>query len=205
MYMESYGEQQDNTMWIFTVITIALAAAIGILVTKKLKPTQPTITIHDGKNITTKNGTPGILYSGGTTATSKEELRLRGDLQQYFELLPRELFLITFEDQQGIRHKLTPDIIIKHPKVVVEYDPSFHHLGKENHDWMRGYLYEQLGYGVVRLRTGDQMEKLGPYDVVDTKKSGYDKKKHLAELVTQINQAKPQPGANINYRFDIRK
>lgn len=134
---------------------------------------------------------PGALYTGGSEATSKLEMRVRGDLESLgFILYPQGTAIITLPDENGNKHRYTPDIIIKRPKVIVEVDPEFTHLGKEADDERRGRLYQQLGYGVVRYRLGKNLRRMGPYDVVRPYKD-YNPRLDLPLLKSSINRAKP--------------
>lgn len=143
------------------------------------------------KKVPLAQAQPGQLYTGGSEATSKLEMRIRSDLKAAgFKLYPQGTALITYPDENGNKHRYTPDIIVKKPKVIVEVDPEFTHLGKEHDDERRGRLYQQLGYGVVRYRLGKNLRRMGPYDVVRPYKD-YNKKMDLKLLTSRIKRAKP--------------
>lgn len=141
-----------------------------------------------------KNARPGQLYSDGNTATSKLERRVRADIEKMgFSLYPPSTALVTDEDERGRIHKYTPDIMVKSRKVIVEVDPEFTHAGieKEADDRRRGQCYEDLGYGVVRLRLGKGLNSWGKYSL-HFDKEDWDPDTMYRPLMRMIQKARPE-------------
>lgn len=98
--------------------------------------------------------------------TSKTEQDLRQRLSDAGLALHRGRSAIQcgFDDTRGNWPVLTPDFLIKDSKVCIEFDSGYTHTGEEDADRRRNKLLEDVGWTVVRLRTGG-LPALGPYDV----------------------------------------
>lgn len=156
--------------------------------------------VREGKAPPLRVAEPGSLYSDGSTATSKLEMSIRNDLERKgFKFYPQGTALFTFPDELGNKHKYTPDMICMTRKVIVEVDPLYTHAGKEADDARRSRLYQQLGYGVVRVRIGKGMYALGKYDVV-LGHSDYRPHTDLRLIVTAIRRAKPEKRSSNTWR-----
>ena len=156
--------------------------------------------VRSGKTPPLKTAEPGALYADGNTATSKLEMSIRRDLERSgFKFYPQGTALITFPDELGKKHRYTPDMILRTRKLIVEVDPKFTHEGKEDDDARRGRLYQQLGYGVVRIRMGRGMYALGRYDVV-LDHEDYRPHTDLHRIVTAMRRAKPEKRSSNTWR-----
>ena len=144
---------------------------------------------------------PGMLFADGSTATSKVETTVRKRLEDSrLPLYPPSTAVITYPDEEGYMHKYTPDIIVQKPRVIVEVDPEYTHKGKEKDDARRGLMYEQLGYGVVRIRLGKGLYEIGEYDVWFPQKEWKDFM--LDEVLSSIRKARPSRHSMITWRSD---
>jgi hypothetical protein len=87
---------------------------------------------------------------------------------------------------------VSPDIVIPDRGVAVEFDSpgrpgeGFHRGPREVADRLKNELLREVGWEVVRLRTGG-LEALGPYDVVATGLS----QRAVAEVATMLDRATP--------------
>lgn len=120
------------------------------------------------KKFNKKTARPGELFADGSTATSKTEKKVRKAIEDAgFRLYPASTRIYTPADAEGVRHKYTPDILLKKPKMVVEVDPHFWHgdTDKIAHDIDRNVMYSRMGYTIVRVRIGGT-QALSPNDVV---------------------------------------
>lgn len=136
---------------------------------------------------------PGQLFADGNDATSKLEMGIRQALEdEGFALYPAATALVTYPDEKGKSHKYTPDIIVRKRKVIVEVDPQFTHEGKEDDDRRRGNCYQDLGYGVVRIRLGPKVGPLGKYDV-SFRQTDFNPATMMPLVAKMIRKAKPDP------------
>ena len=170
------------------LVTVVCAVALVAVIASDMSPKTPAVK----DNFDKKTATPGELYSGGNTATSKLEMRFREALEASgCRLHPQGTMIVTYPDEYGRTHKYTPDLIAKNRKVIVEIDPEFTHAGKENDDFARGLRYQECGYGVVRVRLGKNLRPLGKYDVVAPREDFSDDLVPL--IISRIKAARPLP------------
>lgn len=111
---------------------------------------------------------PGDLAAGGSTATSKTELRVRKVLENAgYRTYPQGTLMCMGRDSAGKNRFFTPDILIRRPFVVVEVDPNHWHGAPEKvaEDIMRNRFYAARGLRIVRVRI-DGTQALSPNDVV---------------------------------------
>jgi len=136
----------------------------------------------------------GDLFADGSTATSKLEARIRWTIKKSgYRVYPPSTRIYTPPDHNGKRHKYTPDIILRKPKLIVEVDPLFTHRGEDkvNDDIARNRMYARMGYTVVRIRIGGA-RALSPNDVVILE-GDYDIEKHGRMIIAGIRKARPLP------------
>lgn len=137
---------------------------------------------------------PGELFADGSTATSFTEKKVRKAIEDAgYKLYPPSTRIYTLADANGVRHKYTPDILLKKPKMVVEVDPHFWHGDRDKiaHDIDRNVMYARLGYTIVRVRIGGTMA-LSPNDVVIAD-GDFNIEKHGPLLLKGIKRAKFYP------------
>lgn len=98
--------------------------------------------------------------------TSKTEQELRQRLTDAgLPLHPgRSAVQCGFDQDHRTWPVLTPDFLIRDSTVCVEFDSGYTHAGEEDADRRRNRLLADIGWTVVRLRTGG-LPALGPYDV----------------------------------------
>lgn len=181
----------NPSIWGIAAVAWCLSAAFNYHSAPKVRP---------GKTPPLKTASPGSLYSDGNTATSKLEMSIRRDLERRgFRFYPQGTALITYPDEKGKKHRYTPDMICKNRKLIVEVDPLFTHEGKEDDDARRGRLYQQLGYGVVRIRMGKGMRALGKYDVVIPYQD-YRPHADLHRIVSAMRKAVPEKRSRTTWK-----
>lgn len=156
----------DEIITFLTTPALWLLTAAGALLIWGLRHT--TARRVEKHSFNRKTAKPGQLYSDGNTASSKLEKRVRNDIiKMGHNPYPGSTAIVTYPDERGKVHKYTPDIILKNRKVIIEVDPEFTHSGEDKleDDYRRGKCYQDLGYGVVRLRLGKGLNTIGKYDV----------------------------------------
>jgi very-short-patch-repair endonuclease len=140
---------------------------------------------------------PGTAIARGRIgATSRAE-------QQMFDQLARHLRLSKALSSVRTARPfykfvwVTPDIVIPQRRVAVEYDSpgrpgeGLHGGSRRDADLLKDQLLREVGWEVVRLRTGG-LTALGPYDVVAP---GYSQRA-VAEVATMIEKATTNPPPN---------
>lgn len=158
--------------------------------------------VREGKTPPLRTAIPGTLYADGSAATSKLEQSIRQDLERSgFKFYPQGTALITYPDELGKKHRYTPDLICMNKKLIVEVDPLYTHAGKEADDARRGKLYQQLGYGVVRIRIGKGMYALGKYDVVLDHRD-YRPKTDLKSITAAMRRARPENKTSTTWKVN---
>ena len=146
------------------------------------------------KTFNKKTARPGELFADGSMATSKTEKRVRKAIEDAgYRLYPPSVRVYTPADGNGVRHKYTPDILLKKPKMIVEVDPHFWHGDPDKiaHDIDRNRMYARLGYTIVRVRIAGT-QALSPNDVVITT-SDFDIERDGPLLLKGIRRAKYYP------------
>lgn len=141
-----------------------------------------------------KTARPGDLFADGSSATSNTEKRVRKVIEDAgYRLYPPSVRIYTPRDGNGKRHKYTPDILLKKPKMIVEVDPHFWHGDPDKiaHDIDRNRMYARLGYTIVRVRIAGT-QALSPNDVVITT-SDFDIVRDGPLLLKRIRRAKYLP------------
>jgi hypothetical protein len=108
----------------------------------------------------------GTVVTSHNPVTSKTEQALRWRLTDAgLPLHPgRSALQCGFDEASGSWPVLTPDFLITDSRVCVEFDSGYTHAGHEESDRRRNHLLADIGWTVVRLRTGG-LPALGPYDV----------------------------------------
>lgn len=137
---------------------------------------------------------PGDLFADGSSATSNTEKRVRKVIEDAgYRLYPPSVRIYTPRDGDGKRHKYTPDILLRKPKMIVEVDPHFWHgdPSKIAHDIDRNRMYARLGYIIVRVRIAGT-QALSPNDVVIST-SDFDIVRDGPLLLSKIRKAKYLP------------
>lgn len=136
----------------------------------------------------------GDLFADGSSATSKTEQRVRWTIKKAgYRLYPGSTRIYTPPDHNGKRHKYTPDILFRKPKMIVEVDPFHYHSGEDRiaHDIDRNRMYARLGYTVVRVRIAGT-RALSPNDVVILE-SDYNIDKHGLMVIKALRKAQYLP------------
>lgn len=151
------------------------------------------------KKFNPKTARPGDLFADGSLATSKTEKRVRSAIESAgYRLYPASTRVYTPRDADGKRHKYTPDILLKKPKMIVEVDPHFWHGDPDKiaHDIDRNKMYAKLGYTIVRVRIGGT-KALSPNDVVFPQGDFYPVR-DANSLLKAIRRAKYMPPQSWN-------
>ena len=148
-----------------------------------------------------KNAKPGDISLGGSTATSKTELRVRQAIESAgYPTYPQGTLLCVGRDSAGKNRFFTPDIMIRKPFAVVEVDPAHWHGSPEKvaEDVMRNRFYASLGLRVVRVRI-DGVTALSPNDVV-IRDSDFRPERHGSKVARAVGSAKVLPPSYWNQR-----
>lgn len=142
------------------------------------------------------NARPGDLSLGGSTATSKTEMRVRKVLESAgYRTYPQGTLMCMGRDSAGKNRFFTPDILLRKPFAVVEVDPEHWHGAPEKvaEDIMRNRFYARRGLRVIRVRIAGT-QALGPNDVV-IRESDFDPAKHRTVLLRAVASAKMVPAS----------
>jgi len=99
-----------------------------------------------------------------TTSKTEQDLRERLTVAGLQLHRGRSAIQCGFDQTRGNWPVLTPDFLIKGSKVCIEFDSGYTHAGEEDADRRRNALLNDIGWTVIRLRTGG-LPALGPFDV----------------------------------------
>ncbi|GAA4264902.1 DUF559 domain-containing protein [Frondihabitans peucedani] len=108
----------------------------------------------------------GTVVVSKNPKTSKTEQDVRDRLTAAgLQLHPgRSAIQCGFDEERRTWPVLTPDYLLRESRVCVEFDSGYTHRDEEASDRRRNALLNDVGWTVVRLRTGG-LPALGPYDV----------------------------------------
>lgn len=129
-----------------------------------LVPPPPRLALHSA--VSAPEHPVGTIVTSHNPVTSKAEHDLGQRLSDAGLDLHRGRSAIQcgFDGTRGNWPVLTPDFLVKESRVCIEFDPGYTHTGGEEDDLRRNELLTDVGWVVVRLRTGG-LPALGPYDV----------------------------------------
>lgn len=137
---------------------------------------------------------PGDVSRGGSTATSKLEMRVRRCVESAgYPTYPQGTLLCVGTDNAGRKRFFTPDILVRKPFAVIEVDPAHWHGTPEKvaEDIMRNRFYAAVGLRIVRVRIAGT-KALGPNDVV-IPDSDFHPDQHGPRVVKALGSAKMVP------------